>query len=583
MLDLVEWMSPRRKAQVGLVFVFMLVGAIAELMAIGAVLPFLRLIVAPEVVLAEPRLAGLRMMFGWRSASDLVLPAALLLIACAVGAAGVRLLLTWVSQRFIYRLGHDMDVELFRRTVRQPYHVFVNRNGAEILAGFDKINILVNTMLLPVMQGLISATIAACIVALLFWIDPFTAAVTTIVMSLIYVGIALFSRASLRLISHQRARLATGRIKAVQEGLGALRDIILDRSHHVHEQRFARINDAFRDMGARGAIIATTPRFVAEAAGITLIGSLAIYFSRAPGGILAAVPVLGALVLGAQRLLPLVQASYHALIQYLAGRGALADVLDLMAGPMLEDAALDDQSAPSFSREIALVDLGFRYGDGAEALNNIGLVIAKGERIGIVGRSGSGKSTLVDVVMGLLEPDTGTILIDGVPLTQERVGGWQAQIAHVPQSIFLSDDTVAANIAIDQVRDRIDMERVEDAARQAQIHGFITSLPQGYATTIGERGIRLSGGQRQRIGIARALYKRADVLILDEATSALDDATEAAVMAAIGRSSHAPTIVMIAHRLSTLKGCDVIYRLDRGRIVPNDAPFITDQDDPHGS
>jgi ATP-binding cassette subfamily B protein len=565
--DLVRWMSPRRKAQVGLLFALMLAGAVAELMAIGAVLPFLRLIVAPQMVLAEPRLDAVRAAFGWNSATDLVVPAALLLVTCAVGAAGVRLLLAWASQRFIYRLGYDMDAELFRRTVRQPYQVFVNRNGSEILAGFDKINILANTMLLPVMMGITSAVIAACIVALLFWIDPFTAAVTTGSMSLIYLGIALVSRASLRLISRERARLATARVKAVQEGLGGLRDIILDRSHHVHERRFARINDRFRNMGARAAITATTPRFVAEAAGIALIGSLAIYFTHRPGGILAAVPVLGALVLGAQRLLPLVQTSYHAAIQYLAARHALADVLGLMAGPMLEPAAPSSGSAMPFSREIALIDLGFAYADGAAALTGIDLVITRGDRIGIVGRSGSGKSTLVDIITGLLEPGSGSILIDGVPLTPERVGDWQAQIAHVPQTIFLADDSVAANIALGDPGDAIDTARMEDAARRAQIHDFVTGLPQGYATAVGDRGIRLSGGQRQRIGIARALYKRADVLILDEATSALDDGTEAAVMAQIDALGRAATVILIAHRLSTLRSCTTICRLAGGRIV----------------
>jgi ATP-binding cassette subfamily B protein len=478
-------------------------------------------------------------------------------------------------------LGYDMDVELFRRTVRQPYQAYVNRNGGEILAGFDKINILANTMLLPVMLGMISAVIAAFIVALLFWIDPFAAVVTATTMGLIYLGIALLSRRSLRLISRERARLATARVKAVQEGLGGLRDIIIDRSHHVHERRFARINDAFRNMGARAAITATTPRFVVEAAGIALIGGLAIWFARTPGGILPAVPVLGALVLGAQRLLPLLQASYHASIQYLAARRALADVLDLMAGPMLEPATRTDGSPPPFGREIALVDLGFSYGDTggdrAAALTDIDLCIARGDRIGIIGRTGSGKSTLVDLIMGLIAPTSGAILLDGVALTPGRVGAWQAQIAHVPQSIFLLDDSIAANIALGMAGegvagDAVDTVRMEDAARRAQLHPFIETLPQGYDTTVGERGIRLSGGQRQRIGIARALYKRADVLILDEATSALDDDTEAAIMATIGDRSgneggNGVTVIQIAHRLSTLRHCTAIYRIDRGRIA----------------
>ena len=544
----------------------------AELLAIGAVLPFLRLIVAPDAMLAEPYLAGIRRIFGWHRAADLVVPAASLLIVCAVAAAGVRLLLTWASQRFIYRLGYDMDAALFHRTVHQPYLDHVNRNSSEIVAGFDKINILTNTLLLPVMIGVASAVIAVFIVGLLILIDPFTASATAISTGLIYVGITFAARRSLARASKDRAQLATARIKAVHEAVGGFRDIVLDRSQRFHARRFAAINTAFRDAVAHAAIVAAAPRYVVEGAGVALIGLLAIYLTGRPGGVLAALPVLGALVLGAQRLLPLLQASYQGFVQYLAARRSLADVLDLMAGPMIgrimpfDPADTGSPIVPAFRRELAFEQVGFWYGEGGAALAGIDLVVAKGSRIGVVGVTGSGKSTLVDILMGLLQPCTGAILLDGEPLAHDRMGWWQAQIAHVPQTIFLADDSVAANIAFGR-EGSIDMARVEDAARRACIHDTVANLPDGYRTVVGERGIRLSGGQRQRIGIARALYKRADVLILDEATSALDDATEAAIMDALEGVGRDLTIVMIAHRLTTLKNCDRLYRLENGRIV----------------
>jgi ATP-binding cassette subfamily B protein len=570
--DLVDWMSPRRKRQLALLFVLMLAGAVAELLAIGAVLPFLRLIVAPNALLAEPRLASIRAVFGWHCAADLVVPAASLLIVCAVAAAGVRLLLTWASQRFIYRLGHDMDAALFHRTVDQPYLNHVNRNSSEIVAGFDKVNMLTNTLLLPVTIGVASAVIAAFIVGLLILIDPFTASVTAISTGLIYVGITFAARRSLARASSDRARLATARIKSVHEAVGGFRDIVLDRSQHFHARRFVAINTAFRDAVAHAAIVAAAPRYVVEGAGVALIGFLAIYLAARPGGVLAALPVLGALVLGAQRLLPLLQASYQGFVQYLAARQSLADVLELMEGPMIDPIMPFDPAdtasliVPAFRHEIVFDQVGFWYGKDGAALTGIDLVVAKGSRIGVIGVTGSGKSTLVDLLMGLLQPDMGVILLDGEPLTNDRVGRWQAQIAHVPQTIFLADDSVAANIAFGR-GGSIDMARVEDAAQRACIHDTIADLPDGYRTMVGERGIRLSGGQRQRIGIARALYKRADVLILDEATSALDDSTEAAIMDALEGLGRDLTIVMIAHRLTTLKNCDRLYRLESGRIV----------------
>lgn len=566
--DLLRMMSPRRKRQLSFLLILMLIGAAAELISIGAVLPFLRLIVAPDTVLNEPRLAGLRAVAGWRTASDLILPAALLLIGTAVTAAAVRLLLTWASQRFIYRLSYDMDVEVFRRTLHQPYVVYVNRNSSDVLAGFEKINNVTTYMLLPVMLGITSTVIAIFIIALLFFIDPFTASIAALSMGLLYVGISLTSRRSLRLISESWARLVNARTKAVQEGLGGLRDIILDRSQLVHRRRFERLDDEFRDLGARASIISAAPRFIVEGAGVVLIGLLALYFNGRPGGVLAAVPVLGALALGAQRLMPLLQTIYQAWTAYAASRGALADVLALLEGPVAPVAAdVDADATPVFRREISLVHLGFRYGDGTAALTDVSLTIRRGERVGLIGQTGSGKSTLVDVLMGLLTVDTGAILLDGVAMSPENVQRWQAQIAHVPQTIFLADSSIAANIAFGTEEREVDMSRVEDAARRADIHQFIAELPDGYATTVGERGVRLSGGQRQRIGIARALYKRADVLVLDEATSALDDQTEASIMEAVKNLDRDLTIVMIAHRLSTLRACDTIYRLAGGRVV----------------
>ena len=299
---------------------------------------------------------------------------------------------------------------------------------------------------------------------------------------------------------------------------------------------------------------------------MVLIAAFSLYVSGRPGGIVSALPMLGAMALGAQRLLPLFQQVYFSWAQIYGNRGTLANLAQLLDLPVKPEPA--GEPIAEFSVALDFDRVSFTYPTGTRpALDDVSLTVPKGARIGLVGKSGSGKSTLADLVMGLLDPTAGRLLIDGRKLDDSTRTSWQAQIAHVPQSIFLSDSTIASNIAFGREGGDIDMARVRAAAAAADLHDYIATLPAGYDSLVGERGIRLSGGQRQRIGIARALYKNATVLVLDEATSALDDETEGSVMAAIARLPRSLTVISIAHRLSTLRSCDTIVRLEDGRIV----------------
>ncbi|MFD2029636.1 ATP-binding cassette domain-containing protein [Ancylobacter dichloromethanicus] len=299
---------------------------------------------------------------------------------------------------------------------------------------------------------------------------------------------------------------------------------------------------------------------------MVVVAVVACVTSVNSGGIAAVLPTLGALALGAQRLLPLLQQIYGAWASSTGNRQLLLDLVDLLrqgAPP-----ALATDAKLSFNEGVEIEHVGYRYAkDGRSALVDINLSIPRGARIGIAGKTGSGKSTLMDIIIGLLEPSEGEIRVDGVPLTAANRYAWQRYIAHVPQAIFLSDASIAENIAFGVRYADIDLERVKHAAEQAELTDVIAALPQGYQTKVGERGVQLSGGQRQRIGIARALYKQASVLVFDEATSALDNETEAAVMSAIERLDRTLTLIVIAHRLSTLEGCDMIVRLENGRAL----------------
>jgi ATP-binding cassette subfamily B protein len=304
-----------------------------------------------------------------------------------------------------------------------------------------------------------------------------------------------------------------------------------------------------------------------ESMGMVLIVALAYDLSQEVGGIATALPVLGALALGAQRLLPALQQIYSAWADIVGSYASLVDAIELLDQPLPAELTQPSPAPLLFQSTIRFDGVSFRYSDdGPWVLNGFDLVIAKGARVGFVGSTGSGKSTTLDLLMGLLMPTEGQLLVDGQSISGNLVRAWQQTIAHVPQSIYLADTTLAENIAFGVPPGAIDMDRVRQAARHANISEFIESSPRGYQAYVGEQGIRLSGGQRQRIGIARALYKQADVIIFDEATSALDSETELAVMQAIESLSKDLTLLIIAHRLTTLKNCTQIVELGKGGI-----------------
>ena len=543
----------------------MMLGAVVELITIGAVLPFLALLADPHRGADLPGFGLFAAVFGGDTQGSLLLRATILLVVAIMLAAVSRLLILRLTQRFVFMLGHDVGIEIFKRMLRQPYKDHVGRNSSEFLAGIDKVQTLIVSVLLPLMNGLVAAVIAMAIILLLTLLAPGAAAAAAAAVTLIYLVVTFATRDRLRSNSALIAETATARMKAVQEGFGGLRDILLDQSQEVFEARFRDLDRAYRRAQASNAFVSAAPRYAVEAAGIVVFGLVAVQMSGQPGGIVAAIPVLGAFALGAQRLLPLVQTAYLGWSQLSGHRAIVRDLVALMQAPVVP--TLRVVEPVPFEREIAFDRVSLRYPGGDYAIRDVTLRISKGERLGVVGRTGSGKSSFLDLFMGLLEPTAGEIRIDGHRLHGQRCANWQAQIAHVPQSIYLADASISANIAFGRPGAEIDMERVRDAARQAQLEEFIAESPLGFATVVGDRGVRLSGGQRQRIAIARAFYKEANVLILDEATAQLDRTTEASLVEAVAAIGRHITILVVAHRDSALVGCDRIIRFEAGRLV----------------
>lgn len=544
----------------------MLVGAIAELVAIGTILPFLSVLADPAMIDRIGGADAFLSFIGLEAPRQVLLAVTALFIVAALASGVIRLWLTWVSQAFVFRLGHDYGVEIQRRTLYQPYSYHVTVNASQTVAALEKVQTLVFSVLSPLMLGVTAAIISVAIIGFLIFVDPISAIAAAGAFAIVYVLVSVTTKGRLQ---NNGAIINTAygeRVQAVQEMLGGIRDVILDHSQPIFLAHFTQVDARFRRAQTVNAFIGMAPRYLIETAGLVLMAIVALMLSTRNGGLTQSLPVIGALALGAQRLLPLLQQVYFGWAQVRGNGQVVIDVATLLNLPMRSDDV--PLPAVSFRREIRFEGLTFRYpGRVQPVLRDIDLSIPQGSRIALIGKTGGGKSTLIDMLMGLLVPSEGRLLIDGVELDATTRRGWQTLIAHVPQAIFLSDTSVMRNIAFGQAEETIDMDRVISAAKQAQLHDFIETLRDGYATRVGERGVQLSGGQRQRLGIARALYRRPQVLILDEATSALDATTETEVMEAIKHLDRSLTIVMIAHRISTIAECDQIVRLDNGRIV----------------
>ena len=561
--------SRRRRGQFSLLLVLMILASFAEILSIGAVLPFLGVLTAPGRVFEHPAAQSVVKILGLTEPEQLLLPLTIAFGMAALLAGAMRLLLLWASTRISFATGADLGINIYRRTLYQPYAVHVARNSSEVINGISgKANGVIYSTIVPVLTLISSGIMLSAILIALLSVDPVIALAAFGGFGLIYGFIIWITRARKIKNGQRIARESTQVIKCLQEGLGGIRDVLIDGSQEAYCQIYRNADLPLRRAQGYNQYIGQSPRYGMEALGMLLIATLAYTLAQQSDGVAKAIPVLGALALGAQRLLPVMQQAYASWSSIQGNQASLQDTLDLLDQPLPDYADRPDAKLLTFQRHISLNQISFRYSPQTPwVLNNLNLTIAKGSRIGFIGATGSGKSTLLDIVMGLLQPTEGTLEIDGQPIATSNHRAWQAHIAHVPQAIFLADSTIEENIAFGVPKDKIDHELVRLAACQAQISDIIETWPKQYQTFVGERGIRLSGGQRQRIGIARALYKHADVIIFDEATSALDNETEQAVMQAIESLSAELTILIIAHRLTTLRNCTQIVELGNGGVL----------------
>jgi len=548
--------------------------SIFEVLGVAIILPFLSVLANPDLLRSNAVLTQFAEAVGHLGligdhAVTLALGVTVLLVIL-VGMV-VRALVTYAQIRFSLNRSHAISARLLRGYLAQDYVWFLSRHSADLGQSLlSEVDSVIRESILPAILVVSNFFITLLIAGLLFLVEPGVAIGATALLLAVYGAIYLYLRPKLGRIGKLRVAANRSRFHVIQELSGGIKELKLMGLESKSLTRFRTPARAMAHYQTLGLVMGRLPRFALEAVLYGGFVGMVLVMILVNGDQMSdLLPLFGLIGMAGTKLFPALQQLFQQLSQIRFSEASLkrlsASVAAVSAAPVAESTA-----APlRLTQEIALQDVSFSY-PGAErpTFEGFSVRLPAKSTIGIVGGTGAGKTTVIDLILGLLRPDTGEVLIDGAPLTPDRIRAWQKSLGYVPQQIFLSDDSVAANIAFGQEAGAIDMAAVERAARTANLHQFVMDeLPQGYATPVGERGVRLSGGQRQRIGIARALYHDPDVLILDEATSALDNLTERAVMEAVHNLGRQKTVIMIAHRLTTVEDCDLILMLEHGQLV----------------
>lgn len=561
------FLSKKRQRQFWIVISIMMLASVAEIFSLGAVLPFLGAITSPEIVYQHPYMQPFLKLLNIDSVDQLVFPIILAFISLALIAGAIRILLIYVLTRFSFASGADLSVMIFKRTLFKPYEEHIDCNSSEVINGImTKTNTVIGGIIIPSLNIISAVILLTSILITLLLINPFMTIFTFGMFIIIYATIFVAMKKKLWKNGELIAKQTTNMLRSLQEGLGGIRNVLVDGSQEYYIDFYKFADYKFRRASGTNVIITSSPRFIMEAIGMVLIACMSYWMFKENNS--TTIPLLGALALGAQRMLPIMQNLYSSYSTITGGDASFQDVLDLLKTPLPAYVGQPPGDLVPFNKSIRLHDVSYRYKSNMPyVFKDINLTINKGSCVGFIGQTGCGKSTMLDIIMGLLSINEGKFRVDGEPITKRNVREWQGHISHVPQTIYLSDVTVMENIAFGIAKENIDEERVVRAAKKAKIHETVSKLDSKYETMVGERGARLSGGQRQRIGIARALYKEASLLIFDEATSALDDKTELNVMDEIRQLGDEITVLIISHRLSSLKGCDHVYELSEGQLL----------------
>lgn len=567
LLKVWSFFSVKRKKATIWLSVLMILNMFFETFGIGIIIPIVSLLTDPKIIQNQPWIEPILNWAGNPSTESLIILAMLSLVLFYTFRALFMLFLSWQQAKFAAEFQTELSKSLFTQYIHQSYFFHMNRNSAELIRNST---VEVNTTVSMVQQSfsliteLLTLIGAAC---LLLYVEPIGALVVLCAIVLAGGLLHLGTRKRMLAMGYDRQKHEEGRLLYLQQGLAGFKDIKLYGREETFINQYQEQSEACARVVKNYTVMLALPRLFLEYLAIIGLSGLVISIILQGKPISQVVPILGLFAAAAFRLMP----SVHRMLTVMQNVKYSLPTIDLLYEELQIPSKRDlqgEQSLIPFSSNIQLTNVTFKYAE-KDVISNCSLTLEKGRTYGFIGESGSGKSTLIDLVLGMLSPNSGKVCVDSKNI-HENLRGWQSQLGYVPQSIYLTDDTIRRNIAFGKKDDEIDEPALESAIDLAQLENFINSSPQGLDIKVGERGVRLSGGQLQRIGIARALYNKPSVLILDEATSSLDLETEKEVMDAISAMHGTRTIIIIAHRLSTLESCDVIYRVDKGQVKEQD-------------
>lgn len=541
-----------------------------QILAIAFMSPFLSVISSKNSISENTILNFLYTSFNFSSERNFTLFIGFTALSLLIISNLFSMLISWLLFRFAWMRNHSLSYKLLNNYLRKPYVYFLTQNTSELEKNMlSEVQQAIQGMLIPGMQMLANGVIAISIIALLIVIDPILAFGIAITLSLAYAAVFGIVQNRLKRIGKERVLANKQRYQAASEALGGVKEIKLLGKENYFLDKYTEASHIYARHMSVSDTLSFIPKFAIDTIAFGGLLGIMLYMLASNQSIDKIIPVVGLYAFAGYRLMPALQQIYRALSKARFNEAAVDIVARDLDSAYLAKVQSSDQTQLSFKDKIELKNISFSYPESKEKLlQNLSLNIKANSQVAFVGTTGSGKTTLVDIILGLLSPDSGEIHIDGIRLSDKNLNSWQKNIGYVPQHIYLSDSSIAENIAFGVAKKDIDYAAIKKAAKIADLDIFIENqLEKSYDTIVGERGVRLSGGQRQRIGIARALYHDPAILVLDEATSALDNITEESVFKAINNAAKSKTVIMIAHRISTVKSSDEIFVVDQGEII----------------